>query len=113
MESLEPGLTIDCVNTTFVERSPAAFDELLPSRHWLGTPAALQMPSQMPRAVKSLWTDGDEDRWLGWLGFMTHKPVTEDYVPLFPWAGVLLLGVAAGHGVRKKGPLNAPLRPSE
>ena len=28
---------------------------------------------------------------------MTGKPVTEDYVPLFPWSGVLLLGLAAGH----------------
>lgn len=38
-----------------------------------------------------------DNRWLGWLGFMTHKPVTEDYVPMFPWTGVLLLGIAAGH----------------
>ena len=22
---------------------------------------------------------------------MTHKPATEDYVPLFPWAGVVLV----------------------
>jgi uncharacterized membrane protein len=40
-----------------------------------------------------------DNRWLGWLGFMTHKPVTEDYVPLFPWTGVLLLGIAAGHAL--------------
>jgi uncharacterized membrane protein len=38
-----------------------------------------------------------DNRLLGWIGFMTAKPVTEDYVPLFPWLGVLLLGVAAGH----------------
>ena len=36
-------------------------------------------------------------RVLGWVGFMTAKPVTEDYVPLFPWTGVLFLGVALGH----------------
>ena len=38
-----------------------------------------------------------DNRPLGWLGFMTAKPITEDYVPLFPWAGVLLCGVAIGH----------------
>jgi len=32
-----------------------------------------------------------------WIGFMTVKPATEDYVPLFPWTGVLLLGVALAH----------------
>jgi uncharacterized membrane protein len=30
---------------------------------------------------------------------MTQKPRTEDYVPLFPWAGVLLLGITAGHAL--------------
>ncbi len=30
---------------------------------------------------------------LNWVGFMTGKPSTEDYVPLFPWFGVVLLGM--------------------
>ncbi len=32
-------------------------------------------------------------RALSWIGFGTTKPNTVDYVPLFPWAGVTLLGV--------------------
>jgi len=40
-------------------------------------------------------------RALGWLGFMTAKPHTEDYVPLFPWTGVLLLGIAGGHALMR------------
>ncbi|AZN35197.1 heparan-alpha-glucosaminide N-acetyltransferase [Iodobacter ciconiae] len=32
---------------------------------------------------------------LAWLGMMTYKPITEDYVPLIPWFGVILLGIAA------------------
>ena len=30
------------------------------------------------------------------LGFAAHKPLTDDYVPLFPWIGVVLIGLAAG-----------------
>ncbi len=33
---------------------------------------------------------------LHWVGLMTHKPVTEDYVPLVPWFGVVLLGMFLG-----------------
>ena len=50
-----------------------------------------------------------DNRMLGWLGFMTAKPTTEDYVPLFPWAGVLLCGVALGHAQRRIRSAAAPL----
>ncbi|MDO8248176.1 MAG: heparan-alpha-glucosaminide N-acetyltransferase [Rhodoferax sp.] len=31
-----------------------------------------------------------------WLGLISVKPVTEDYVPLIPWLGVMWWGMAAG-----------------
>ena len=52
---------------------------------------------------------------LNWLGWVTHKPYTEDYVPLLPWLGVMWWGAAAGAwAMRRKlpylgSPGNAPL----
>jgi uncharacterized membrane protein len=34
--------------------------------------------------------------WLQWIGLSTSEPMTQDWRPLFPWAGALLLGVAGG-----------------
>lgn len=36
-----------------------------------------------------------------WIGLMTHKPATEDYVPLVPWFGVVLLGIFAGPALQR------------
>lgn len=33
-----------------------------------------------------------DTRWTNWTGLVTHKPITEDYVPVLPWMGVMLLG---------------------
>lgn len=33
-------------------------------------------------------------RELGWIGFWPVSPVTSDVVPIFPWLGVVLLGIA-------------------
>jgi uncharacterized membrane protein len=33
------------------------------------------------------------------IGLMSFKPRTEDYVPLLPWFGVLLVGIWAGHAL--------------
>jgi len=35
------------------------------------------------------------ERWLNWLGVVNTKPLTEDYVPLIPWLGVVWWGMAA------------------
>ena len=40
-------------------------------------------------------------RSLNWLGLISRKPFTEDYVPLLPWLGVMWWGVAAGNAVQK------------
>src|SRR6185295_310406 len=40
---------------------------------------------------------------LSWIGFVTKKPATEDYVPLAPWAGFVAMGIAAGHGLARGG----------
>jgi uncharacterized membrane protein len=38
-----------------------------------------------------------------WIGLMTYKPATEDYVPFIPWFGVVLLGIALGHRLYRQG----------
>lgn len=39
------------------------------------------------------------------VGLVTRKPVTEDYVPVLPWLGVMLLGLVAGQWVLRRRPL--------
>ena len=44
------------------------------------------------------------DRWLNWIGFISRKPFTEDYVPLLPWLGMMWWGVAAGGWLLRERP---------
>lgn len=37
-----------------------------------------------------------DSRWANGVGLVTHKPLTEDYVPVLPWLGVMLWGFALG-----------------
>lgn len=37
-----------------------------------------------------------------WVGLMTHRPATEDYVPLLPWLGVTWLGLACGQWLSRQ-----------
>jgi uncharacterized membrane protein len=58
-----------------------------------------------------------DTRLTNWMGLVTRKPVTEDFVPVLPWLGVTLWGMAAGQwllGHRRQwlaGTLAPPLRP--
>jgi len=49
---------------------------------------------------------------LNWLGFITLKPVTQDYVPLLPWLGVMWWGAAAGGWLQGRAELLASHLPS-
>ncbi len=41
--------------------------------------------------------------WLSWIGLSTYEPITNDWRPLLPWAGVVFLGLAAAKFWRKRG----------
>ena len=85
---------------------------------WLAGLAAFAMFSVAPYA-HSVWTGAGflNDPAFNWLGFISRKPVTEDYVPLLPWLGVMWWGVAAGSWLssqsvkRLAGPLPVVLQP--
>nr|WP_260501830.1 heparan-alpha-glucosaminide N-acetyltransferase [Aquabacterium sp. J223] len=65
----------------------------------------------LPWVVQHPAFDG---RWLNWTGLVTRKPVTEDYVPLLPWIGVMAWGLAAGQWLlaRRRHWLDAALAPA-
>ena len=53
---------------------------------WAGAWAITQWPA----------LDFLNDRAWNWIGLVSRKPITEDYVPLIPWLGVMWWGMAAG-----------------
>ncbi len=77
---------------------------------WLAGLVAIALPF----VLQHPWFD---TRWTNWIGLVTHKPVTEDYVPLLPWLGVMWWGLAAGQWVLARrghwitGSVPAALRP--
>ncbi|WP_342130664.1 heparan-alpha-glucosaminide N-acetyltransferase [Hydrogenophaga sp. OTU3427] len=42
--------------------------------------------------------------WANWLGLISHKPITEDYVPVLPWLGVMWTGLLAGRWALRRRP---------
>ena len=64
------------------------------ARQWLW-PLGL-VAITLPWFVQDAWFD---TRWTNWIGLVTRKPITEDFVPLLPWLGVAWWGLAAGQWV--------------
>lgn len=69
-------------------------------------------------ALPQLWHHAFFDsRWTNWIGLATAKPITEDYVPLLPWIGVMLFAFALGRWLLAskpawlQGAVIAPFRP--
>ncbi len=81
---------------------------LAPLRAGLLALAALALV--LPRLVKSSFFDAHG---LSWLGLGVVKPVTQDWVPLLPWFGVMLLGLAVGQWLvqRRQAWLAGPVSP--
>ena len=52
---------------------------------------------------------------LNWLGLVSRKPITEDYVPLVPWLGLAWWGMAAGTWILHRRPhwLAGPAAPAD
>ena len=44
-----------------------------------------------------------DSRAVNWLGLISRKPITEDYVPVLPWLGVMWWGMAAGQWALARG----------
>lgn len=52
-----------------------------------------------------------DTRQTNWVGLVTKKPLTEDYVPLLPWLGPMLWGVALARTGAASAWLRRPLPP--
>src|SRR3954454_15453176 len=59
-------------------------------------PAVLIAAVLVLAAPRLIGSDAFNAPLLAWLGLGTRVPLTNDYVPIFPWFGMVLAGVAAG-----------------
>jgi uncharacterized membrane protein len=62
-----------------------------PAGRWVWAIGALALA--VPQFFRHPWFN---QPFAHWTGLVTKKPITEDWVPVLPWLGVVLLGLAAG-----------------
>ncbi|NRF68301.1 DUF1624 domain-containing protein [Aquincola sp. S2] len=85
---------------------------MAPLKGWLWPIGAIVIA--LPQFVAHPFFDS---RWTNWIGLATTKPITEDYVPVLPWLGVMCFGLAAGQWLLVhrpawlQGALVSPLKP--
>jgi uncharacterized membrane protein len=83
-----------------------------PAKAWLWPAGALAIA--LPLLAARPGFNGSP---LNWIGLVTRKPVTEDWVPVLPWLGVMLWGMASAQWlVRHRpgvlaGPIPGAFRP--
>jgi uncharacterized membrane protein len=70
---------------------------------WLAGGATWALYWSLP-GLHASWPALDflNERGWNWLGLISRKPVTEDYVPLLPWLGTMWWGVAAGLWLQRR-----------
>ena len=75
--------------------------------HWLWWLGGLAVAMKFIAAYAvSTWDAADflNSPGFNWLGLVSRKPITEDWVPLVPWLGVMWWGLAAGQWVLRERP---------
>jgi uncharacterized membrane protein len=68
-------------------------------RQWLWPAGAIAIAAKpLAMLARAQWPELEflnHPAW-NWLGLISRKPITEDYVPLVPWLGAMWWGMAAG-----------------
>ncbi len=72
---------------------------------WLAAAGALVLawaaPGAHAQGLLPAWLD---ERAFNWLGLISRKPITEDYVPLLPWLAAVWAGLACGQWLLARKP---------
>lgn len=73
--------------------------------HWLwlaaGVVISLKFVAESVINTSARWQFVNE-KWLAWLGMVSRKPVTEDYVPIIPWLAAVWVGLCVGRWVLQR-----------